>query len=473
MTGRGPRQLFRRVRATPTAALVLLLAVVLLAAAAGVVVLAARRPATTATGTGRPSRSASPSRSALPGPVLSPQPETAALPTAAGLAGALGGPLRQPQLGGSVGWAVADATSGRVLAGARPDALFIPASATKLTTALAVLGGPGGARRLTTRVVAGRAPGQVVLVGAGDPTLSVDARQAYPGGGRLDVLAGQVRTALAGQRVTSVVVDGSAYSGSTYGPGWDSGLIAAGDVAPITALMVDGGRVDPLHRARTSSPAVFAGKAFARLLGAPGAPVVQGVAPASGRVLGSVHSAPLSRIVEECLLVSDNVAAEMLARQVAIWAHQPASFAGAARAVRARLAALGLPVADDRLVDGSGLSRTDRLSPALLVGALSAAAAGDHPQLRAVLTDLPVAGFSGTLGDRFRMAGHRSAAAGRVRAKTGTLSGVSTLSGLVVDASGRLLVFALLSNRVPAGGTTAAEAALDRVATTLAGCGCR
>jgi D-alanyl-D-alanine carboxypeptidase/D-alanyl-D-alanine-endopeptidase (penicillin-binding protein 4) len=66
-----------------------------------------------------------------------------------------------------------------------------------------------------------------------------------------------------------------------------------------------------------------------------------------------------------------------------------------------------------------------------------------------------------------------AAAAGRVRGKTGTLTGVSSLAGAVRDASGRLLVFALDADRAPPGGNYAAEAALDRVAATLAACGCR
>jgi D-alanyl-D-alanine carboxypeptidase/D-alanyl-D-alanine-endopeptidase (penicillin-binding protein 4) len=83
-----------------------------------------------------------------------------------------------------------------------------------------------------------------------------------------------------------------------------------------------------------------------------------------------------------------------------------------------------------------------------------------------------VAGFSGTLDDRFDTAPARRGA-GVVRAKTGSLSGVSTLAGITVDADGRLLAFALLADAVPPGGTGPAEAALDRVAARLAGCGCR
>jgi D-alanyl-D-alanine carboxypeptidase/D-alanyl-D-alanine-endopeptidase (penicillin-binding protein 4) len=121
-------------------------------------------------------------------------------------------------------------------------------------------------------------------------------------------------------------------------------------------------------------------------------------------------------------------------------------------------------------VDGSGLSLTDRLTPALLVAVLRAAAGPDRPELRALLPGLPVSGYDGTLDDRFR--GPAAPAAGQVRAKTGTLTGVSSLAGLVRGAGGRLLAFAVVADRVSPAGTLGAEAALDSVAAALARCGC-
>jgi len=90
-----------------------------------------------------------------------------------------------------------------------------------------------------------------------------------------------------------------------------------------------------------------------------------------------------------------------------------------------------------------------------------------------LLDGLPVAGWSGTLADRY-LTGSAKAGAGVVRAKTGTLTSVSTLAGLVHDRDGRLLAFAVMADRVgpTAADTTAAEAALDRVAAKLATCGC-
>ncbi len=403
-------------------------------------------------------------------PVLVPDTGHGAMPSAAGLLRALAGPTRDPRLGGRVSYAVTDGETGAYLTGRNPAQPTTPASVAKLTSAVAALAAVGPQARIPTRVVAGAAPGEVVLVGGGDPTLSVNARQAYPGAARLDVLAAAVRRAY-GAPVTRLVVDGSAYSGPAAAPGWDTDLVTSGNVAPITAVMVDGGRIDPLRHARTTTPDLAAGRALARLLGASTTAVVHGVAPPGARELAKASSAPMSILVEQTLTASDNVLAEALARQVAMAKHAPASFGGAAGAVVATLTGLGVAVAGLHLVDGSGLSRANRVTAALLAGLLTLAARG-HPELRSVLTGLPVAGFSGTLDDRFRL-GSPKLAAGEVRAKTGTLSGVSTLAGVVRDTDGRLLVFAVLADRVPAGGTLGAEAALDQVAATIARCGCR
>ncbi|PZS27893.1 MAG: D-alanyl-D-alanine carboxypeptidase/D-alanyl-D-alanine-endopeptidase [Pseudonocardiales bacterium] len=405
-----------------------------------------------------------------PSPVLLPG-RAGPLPTSAGVGRALAGLLRDSRLGSRLSYSVVDADTGQALAAGDAARPATPASVTKLTTAFAVLAGPGPLARITTRVVTGAAPGDIVLVGGGDPTLSVDGQQAYPGAPRLDVFAAAIRTAY-GRPIRRVIVDGSAYTGPAAGRGWDSDLVSSGNVAPITAVMVNGGRVNSVQRSRSTAPDLAAGQALARLLGVPASAVSRGTAPPGAAAVTSVVSATFSVLVEEMLAASDNVLAEALARQVAISRHQPASFDGAAAAVRVTLAGAGIDVGSLRLVDGSGLSRLDLIPAGLLTGLLSAASRDDRPRLRALLTGLPVAGFTGTLDSRYRVGATR-VAAGEVRAKTGTLSGVSTLAGVVRDTDGRLLAFAVLADRVPAGGTRGAEAALDAVATALSRCGCR
>jgi D-alanyl-D-alanine carboxypeptidase/D-alanyl-D-alanine-endopeptidase (penicillin-binding protein 4) len=121
------------------------------------------------------------------------------------------------------------------------------------------------------------------------------------------------------------------------------------------------------------------------------------------------------------------------------------------------------------MVDGSGLAEKDQLSPAALVRVVRLAAGPDHPELHNLLVGLPIAGWSGTLAERY-LTGSSHGAAGVVRAKTGTLSGVATLAGLVHDRSGRLLAFAFLADSVPS--TYDADRALDALAARLASCGC-
>jgi D-alanyl-D-alanine carboxypeptidase/D-alanyl-D-alanine-endopeptidase (penicillin-binding protein 4) len=131
---------------------------------------------------------------------------------------------------------------------------------------------------------------------------------------------------------------------------------------------------------------------------------------------------------------------------------------------------LGVPLTGATVYDGSGLSRANRLDPATLLALLRLAADPEHPELRAVLTGLPVAGFTGSLAYRFEDGAR--AGTGTVRAKTGTLTGVSGLAGVVTDRDGTPLVFVVVADKVAVADTLDARAALDRIAADLAGCAC-
>jgi D-alanyl-D-alanine carboxypeptidase/D-alanyl-D-alanine-endopeptidase (penicillin-binding protein 4) len=414
--------------------------------------------------------------SPTPSPLVTPTPVLAAPPTglpqtAAGVARKLAGPLTDRRLGARVSTTVVDAETGQVLLDRGAANSVTPASTAKLATSVALLSVADPDQRLTTRIVAGSRPGDVVLVGGGDPTLSAAPAgkpTVYEGAARVTTLAGLAKRAGLGP-VSRVVVDSSLFSGPAMAPTWNPADVGGGYIAPITATMVDAGRQDGL-RARSGTPDIEAGRALAAALGVPKAPVVRGPAPIGATTLAEVDSQPIPRLVEQTLLASDNVLAEALARQVAIAEGQPASFAGAAAATRTVLTRLGMP-AGDRLLDGSGLSAQDRVTPALLAALLRTAAAADQPRLHALVPGLPVSGYLGTLDERYRT-GPAALAAGQVRAKTGTLDGVSSLAGLVRGADGRLLVFAVVADRVPAGGTLPAEAALDEVAAALTTCGC-
>lgn len=423
--------------------------------------------------------SASPSPQVARPPLLPTSAPSAAPPSAAGLTRALAVGLRDKALGGHVAISVLDASTGDPVLETSAREIVLPASTAKIATAVAALTALPADLRLTTRVVSG-APGEVVLVGGGDPTLSGPfTRPGYPRPASFADLVAKTKTALAGAMVRRVVVDDGLYSGPLLGPGWRPEYVTSGDVAPVMALMVDGGRtalpplVGPSRAPRQGDPALAAGRALAKALGT--SVVARGRAPEGATELASVTSAPVPQLVEQMLTRSDNDLAEALTRQVALAKGQPASFDGAAAALRTVLGdvlqSAGATPGAVLLRDGSGLSRLDRVQPGAVTRLLATVAGAERSRYFPVLSGLPVAGFDGTLEKRYRK-GPGLPAAGVVRAKTGTLNGVSALAGLVRTRDGRLLAFDFTADAVPLGLTLSSQTALDRLAAALAGCGC-
>jgi D-alanyl-D-alanine carboxypeptidase/D-alanyl-D-alanine-endopeptidase (penicillin-binding protein 4) len=403
------------------------------------------------------------------------------VPSAPAVARALTPRIGDPALGPHVLAYVADAATGLPLYDHLGSTTAAPASTAKLLTATALLAVRAPTYRITTKVVAGSTRGTVVVVGGGDPTLTAATGThpgAFPDAARITDLAAQLRNAHV--QVTGVVVDDSLFTGPAISPQWSPQDVPSDYAAPITALMADAAGTGPGNPIRSTSSDLDVGRDLVAALGMANVPVVRGTAPAGGATLASVQSPPVSELIGQMLQQSDNVIAECLARQVALARAptgtappQAASFTGAAATIRAVLAGLGTDPGPG-LSDGSGLAASDRLSAAGLVAVLRLAVTDAHPVLRNVIVALPVAAWSGTLSDRYLPGSPSAAGAGVVRAKTGTLTGVSSLAGIVHDAAGRLLVFAVIADGVAAGtaATVRAEAALDDVAATLAGCGC-
>jgi D-alanyl-D-alanine carboxypeptidase/D-alanyl-D-alanine-endopeptidase (penicillin-binding protein 4) len=378
-----------------------------------------------------------------------------------GLAGTLRPLLGASALGPVRTAAVLDVATGRQVFGASAGRAVTPASTVKLATGAAALAARGPDHRIATRVVDG-GEDTVVLVGGGDPTLDEDA---------LDALARRTARAV-GEDAGRLTVR---YDTSLYtGPGRHS-IGRNPNLAPVSPLMIRSGRLDDSTRGpapRSADPARAAAEEFAGRLEEHGAEVGgkarSGRAPADADTLAVHRSAPLSALVERMLTHSDNDLAEALARQAALADAGRAGFTEGGRAVKAALKGLGLPVRGAVFADGSGLSRENKVPAALLTRLLARAADPARAELRSLLTGLPVAGFTGTLDGRYPDA---ERGAGLVRAKTGTLTGVNTLAGTVVDAEGRLLAFAFMTTgTTDAGG---AQTALDRMASSLAACGCR
>lgn len=420
-------------------------------------------------------------------PVLrpSPAPEDAAVPgsTSSSLvAGSFRKATHATALGSRLSAMVVDPASGQTLFRSRAGQPVAPASTAKILTGTAALAALGPDARLATEVVWNPDTKTVTLVGGGDPTLaSPKAQHAYPEPAQIKDLVQETAVALRKAGVTKIRLhyDTSLFSGPVTARSWKPGYVPNGYVAPVTALSVDSGRVEPVDpgtvhagpTARVDDPPEAAATLFSSLLEDEGITVKGDVAeqPAGKgtKRLAVVHSPTVAALVEQMLTDSDNDIAEALGRHVALAVGKPPSFRGATAAVEQVLARLGVPVEAVRLYDCSGLSHRDRVTARALTRALALAASPEHPDLRSVLTGLPVAGYSGTLFERYGEA-PAADAAGAVRAKTGTLTGVSTLAGVAYRPDGRILVFAFLADRVPPGGYAGAREALDEMAAALA-----
>jgi D-alanyl-D-alanine carboxypeptidase/D-alanyl-D-alanine-endopeptidase (penicillin-binding protein 4) len=404
-------------------------------------------------------------------PGIVPVADSATKPTPDRLAATLAPLVADPNLGGLTG-RITDAVTGAQLWAQGADVPMQPASTNKVLTTAAALLALDRDARLTTRVMASGQPGVVVLKGGGDPTLSAaPAGQDtwYRDAARISDLADQVRRS--GIFVTTVQVDVGAFSGPTMAPGWDPADIDGGDIAPMEAVMLDGGRTQPVSvdSARSTTPALDAGRALAVALKVDPAKVT--VLPAgtpSGQEIASVQSPPLIERLRQMMNESDNVMAESIGREVAAEQNRPQSFDGAVQAVLGQLDKAKIDTGNARLLDSSGLSVHDRLTAETLDGVVNAAAGTDQPKLRPLLDVLPIAGGSGTLSNRYLDTDGGRAAAGYLRAKTGSLTGTNALAGIVTDASGRVLTFAFISNNAGPTGRTA----IDALAAVLRSCGC-
>ncbi|MGN6721623.1 MAG: D-alanyl-D-alanine carboxypeptidase/D-alanyl-D-alanine endopeptidase [Marmoricola sp.] len=348
-----------------------------------------------------------------------------------------------------------------------------PASTLKLLTATAALETLGPQARFST-VVRRTGSSTITLVGGGDPYLATKAssKAGYPKRATLADLAARTAKSLKAQHITRVRLDydSSLFAGPALSPSWEPGYFPSGVIAPISALWTNEGHLP--NGGVSADPPASAAQTFAGLLRAKGIAVMGRsasvtAAPTAPEV-ARVTSAPLVDELAETLTESDNFAAEVIARHVARATGHPASFDGAVTGIETTLKRLGIPVTGLVMHDGSGLSRHDRLEPATLAAALRLAVT--TPRLAGLLTDLPVAGFDGSLTSRFEKTS--SKALGLVRAKTGTLTGVHSMAGFAVDATGNPLIFVALADEVQPIKTLDARDVLDRIGAALATCRC-
>ena len=427
-------------------------------------------PASTPSVTAAPSTAApTPAKGELPGPVLAPAPQRV-VPNKT----AVGNKIRTVKVKGMTGsysGAVAEVGSGKVVFAHNATQGYIPASTMKLLTSTAALSILGPEHTFKTSVVSPKR-GQIILVGGGDPYLSSKSRAGYPKRATITGLARATASRLKHDKIKKVSVgyDASLFRGPSWNTRWPG--FYADQVSRTSALWVDEGHVG-YGGVRYRDPAKQAATAFAGALSKQGIRVTatrSAHAPKSAAVVARVSSMPLERIVEHLLMVSDNDAAEVIFRQAAIGAKKPGSIAEATKVVRAELTKLGIWDPGMTITDGSGLARRTKVPADSMVKMLRAAASAQHPELRAVITGLSVAGVEGSL--RRQYFDDKSAAGrGVVRGKTGTLNKVRARAGLVRTADGSLLAYAFLINKPK--NEYNAMIWLDRVTAALSTCGCR
>jgi serine-type D-Ala-D-Ala carboxypeptidase/endopeptidase (penicillin-binding protein 4) len=407
----------------------------------------------------------------LPSPVLAPA-SPRVVPDKAAVTARIRA-IKVKGMGSTYSGSVVEVGTGKVLYAHNATRGYIPASTMKLLTSTAALSILGPDHTFQTSVVSPK-QGQIILVGGGDPYLARKADGAYPRRATISGLARATASRLKQDKIKKVSLgyDSSLFTGPAWNPRWPA--FYGDSVSRTSALWVDEGSIgfgssSPRYR----DPANQAATAFADALSKQGITVAatrRTLAPKSAPVLARVSSMSLERIVEHLLMVSDNDAAEVIFRQAAIGARRPGSIAEASKVVRSELTELGIWDPGMAISDGSGLARQTKVPADAMVKMLRLAAGQKHPELRAVITGLSVAGVEGSLERRYFDDGSL-AARGLVRGKTGTLNKVRSLAGVVRTTDGSLLAFAFLINNPK--NEYAAMVWLDRVTAAISTCGCR
>jgi D-alanyl-D-alanine carboxypeptidase/D-alanyl-D-alanine-endopeptidase (penicillin-binding protein 4) len=354
--------------------------------------------------------------------------------------------------GSGSGAYVYDLSTATPLFAKRSTVAHPPASVEKLYTATAALELMGPQETLSTSILGvghldpgGHWIGNLYLHGGGDPTFGSPLFVGLHYGG---VGATVTRLALelkrAGIRSVSGNIDGdesffdSLRGDPSSGYGQDAEL--AGNLSALSFNRGETGNQGGVH-----APAAYAAYQLRGAMRAQGIAVHGGTtapAPAGAGVIASVRSPTLKQLLGLTLPPSDNFFAETLIKDLGARYGGAGTTAAGAAVVRKTVARFHI---HPYLVDGSGLSHSDRTSPIEVVTLLAALA---HTPLGTTLRgDLAVAGHTGTLSERMR----GTPASGRCQAKTGTLNGVSNLAGYCQSIGGDILAFAFFNDGIETG----------------------
>jgi D-alanyl-D-alanine carboxypeptidase/D-alanyl-D-alanine-endopeptidase (penicillin-binding protein 4) len=344
------------------------------------------------------------------------------------------------------------------------------ASNTKLFTTAAAISRLGPTARIPTKLFAngriddaGTLHGSLFLEGGGDPTLGTPAFiDSYLGGLGTNVykLRGAVRAAGI-KRVTGRLYADDTVFDHRRGV-LDSGYATSYYIGPLSGLAFNAGFAGSSSFSGFSSdPAKLAASKLARSLRAAGVAITPrvGLRPTPGKAkrVGAIQSPPLTKLVNLTNVYSNNFFAETLAKLLGARFGSSGSTAQGTAVIRRFARAHG---SGTQTVDGSGLTRSNRASPRQVVDLLLGMR--EDPAGDEFVQDLALTGAEGTVDHRTK----GSAAYRRCRVKTGTITGVSALSGYCFNESGRVMAFSILMNGVY--DTSLARLEQDRIAATVA-----
>jgi len=270
---------------------------------------------------------------------------------------------------------------------------------------------------------------------------------------RIDVAPGPKAGAPTELAVVPETSDVTIVDRTTTGPAGGSGTVSAQRTHGTNTIVVSGELPADADVDRTwvtvEDPTRYTAEVFRDALARHGVRVkgrtTVGVLPDDALPLAEHRSAPLADVLVPFLKLSNNGHAEMLVKTMGREVAGEGGWGAGLDTMAEALHGLGVRTSELRLADGSGLSRKNLVTAEQITGLLLAARS--RPWFDVWYEALPIAGIpdrlvGGTLSER--MAG--TAAEGNVHAKTGSLTGVTGLSGYVTDADGRLLVFSVLHN---------------------------
>jgi len=384
--------------------------------------------------------------------------------------------------GDSTNVAVLDYMTGEAVGGISASDGQVPASTMKLLTATAALHALGPDFTTTTDVTWDAASRTLTLIAGGDLMLAageghrgvgregeLDRANGWAGMGDLATLVESVLGASAPAKV-NVAVDDTSFPGPSWPDAWPEYARVNGYAAPVTGLAVNVARVQGQgYGDRYQDPSLSAARDFGAALEAKGfavGTIEHADNSADAPIVASVESAPLSAVTDYFLGVSDNTIAEVVARVLAKETGQAVNPLGAAAATIIQLRDMGVDTTGMAIFDGAGFSENNQISPLQLASTI--VQSRTDPNTSDVIEYLPLGGLEGTVGARYA----DTDAAGYLRAKTGSLTGVTTMAGVITTADGRVLAFAAMADGMPYG-QSQPKAAIDGFVAALADCGCQ